>query len=54
MRSASRYERRFPTWAYRYTVGPQVYIRTRPASSGTTGSTVRVRVLRRRRVTRTS
>ena len=39
MRSASRFERRFPTWAKRYTVGPHVYIRTRPGSSGSTGST---------------
>ena len=54
MRSASRFERRFPTCAKRYTVGPHVYIRTRPGSSGSTASTDRVSVFRMRNVIPTS
>ena len=45
---------RLPTCADRYTVGPHVYIRTRPGSSGSTGSTDRVRVFRTRSVMPTS
>src|SRR5438105_904599 len=45
--SASRYERRFPRCTGRYTVGPQVYMRTSPWVSGTNGSTRRVSVLNR-------
>jgi hypothetical protein len=37
--------RRFPMWTYRYTVGPQEYIRTIPAFAGTSVSLVRVNVL---------
>jgi hypothetical protein len=37
--------RRLPTWAYRYTVGPQEYIRSDAAFNGTSGSAVRVSVL---------
>jgi hypothetical protein len=54
MRSARRFDRRFPTCANRYTVGPHVYMRIRPDSSGWTGSTERVRVFRMCSVTATS
>ena len=45
IRSASIWLRRFPRWAYRYTVGPHVYIVTWPSSMGTTSSIRRVSVL---------
>ncbi len=39
-------------WAWRYTVGPQVYIFTNPGSNGANGSLLPVRVLCRLRTAR--
>src|SRR5437879_4778846 len=49
--SARRYERRFPRWTERYTVGPHVYMRTSPGRSVVSGTAVRWSVYKMRSCT---